>query len=305
MATKKGPPVPPRPRARKLEHLSTNQCLLSQTLTNDSVQGRTLVYQRSPGDSISQPHVSKTVTQILTRDKGEGSTQNAVPAPRPRFKPSALTKPLLTSTNDKLRFQKETVMKNGIKSLETVKDTSNDSMLDVNKSKNTEYPCSSSIKPQDPDSKTVTQNLSTIDFSNKVLCEMEVIINKNMKKGQELPIRPEPEGKEGHNFCAKSVEERICESKFAFSKKLMSELTAMRQTDSKMYANEASVIKEREVSNIRRSDWIEVEDNGKPVLMTSCHISLEDSGMEDEEKPDDCSSGVGDSWDSVKESEER
>uniref|UniRef100_A0A2M4A9S1 Uncharacterized protein n=1 Tax=Anopheles triannulatus TaxID=58253 RepID=A0A2M4A9S1_9DIPT len=52
---------------------------------------------------------------------------------------------------------------------------------------------------------------------------------------------------------------------------------------------------------IRTSDWIEVGDNGKQVVLSSCQISLEDSGMEDEEKLDDASSGVGDSWDSVKE----
>lgn len=58
-------------------------------------------------------------------------------------------------------------------------------------------------------------------------------------------------------------------------------------------------------SRIRTSDWIEVGDNGKEVVLSSCQISLEDSGMEDEEKIDDASSGVGDSWDSVKDSEER
>lgn len=56
---------------------------------------------------------------------------------------------------------------------------------------------------------------------------------------------------------------------------------------------------------IRTSDWIEVGDNGKEVVMTSCHISLEDSGMEDEERLDDASSGVGDSWDSIKDSQDR
>lgn len=57
-------------------------------------------------------------------------------------------------------------------------------------------------------------------------------------------------------------------------------------------------------SRIRTSDWIEVGDNGKEVTLTSCQISLEDSGLEDEERIDDMSSsGVGDSWDSVKEAE--
>uniref|UniRef100_A0A336LLD0 CSON001325 protein n=1 Tax=Culicoides sonorensis TaxID=179676 RepID=A0A336LLD0_CULSO len=55
---------------------------------------------------------------------------------------------------------------------------------------------------------------------------------------------------------------------------------------------------------IRTSDWIEVSDTGKEVVMSSCHISLEDSGMEDEERLEETSSGVGDSWDSFKNSDE-
>ncbi|XP_034665481.1 protein PRRC2C isoform X2 [Drosophila subobscura] len=68
-------------------------------------------------------------------------------------------------------------------------------------------------------------------------------------------------------------------------------------SDSSPYGTERS-------QRIRTSDWIEVGDNGTQVTLTSCHISLEDSGMEDEERLDDMSSsGVGDSWDSVKEAE--
>ncbi|XP_030370268.1 formin-J isoform X1 [Scaptodrosophila lebanonensis] len=68
-------------------------------------------------------------------------------------------------------------------------------------------------------------------------------------------------------------------------------------SDSSPYGTERS-------QRIRTSDWIEVGDNGKQVTLTSCHISLEDSGLEDEERLDDMSSsGVGDSWDSVKEAE--
>lgn len=69
-------------------------------------------------------------------------------------------------------------------------------------------------------------------------------------------------------------------------------------TDSSPYGTQRS-------ARIRTSDWVEVGDNGKEVTLTSCHISLEDSGMEDEERLDDTSSGVGDSWDSVKDAEER
>ncbi|CAD6993312.1 unnamed protein product [Ceratitis capitata] len=42
-------------------------------------------------------------------------------------------------------------------------------------------------------------------------------------------------------------------------------------SDSSPYGTERS-------ARIRTSDWIEVGDNGKEVTMTSCHISLEDSG---------------------------
>ncbi|KAL9900467.1 uncharacterized protein ACN427_007673 [Glossina fuscipes fuscipes] len=70
-------------------------------------------------------------------------------------------------------------------------------------------------------------------------------------------------------------------------------------SDSSPYGTERS-------ARIRTSDWIEVGDNGKEVTLTSCHISLEDSGLEDEERLDEMSSsGVGDSWDSVKEEAEQ
>lgn len=70
-------------------------------------------------------------------------------------------------------------------------------------------------------------------------------------------------------------------------------------SDSSPYGTERS-------ARIRTSDWIEVGDNGKQVTLTSCHISLEDSGLEDEERMDEMSSsGVGDSWDSVKEAEQQ
>lgn len=59
------------------------------------------------------------------------------------------------------------------------------------------------------------------------------------------------------------------------------------------------------MARIRTADWVEVGDNGKEVLLSSCQISLEDSGLEDEERLDDGSSGVGDSWDSVKDIEDR
>lgn len=97
------------------------------------------------------------------------------------------------------------------------------------------------------------------------------------------------------------------EKKVTFHEQLISELTEMHKDDkprtrySSSCSNDSSPNGTHR-SRIRTADWVEVGDNGKEVLLSSCQISLEDSGMEDEERLDDISSGVGDSWDSVKDS---
>ncbi|XP_053697765.1 serine/threonine-protein kinase phg2-like [Sabethes cyaneus] len=154
-----------------------------------------------------------------------------------------------------------------------------------------------------------------------------------------LPYRPEPEGGEyvtplnDQNLQSsvkvikppaidpRTIDSKLSEKKVAFHELLISELTAMRSA----YENPVDTVSKRQryppetrsssdvspngtasrAGRIRTADWIEVEDNGKEVVLSSCQISLEDSGMEDEEKLDDASSGVGDSWDSVKDAEER
>ena len=140
-----------------------------------------------------------------------------------------------------------------------------------------------------------------------------------------LPVRPEPEGGE-HSPPGMNFEEKLSDRKVTFHEMLISELAAMDRDDLKMkmpieVTNDAVIARvemnQRRISEcsvdslandrarIRTSDWVEVGDNGKEVLLTSCQISLEDSGMEDEERLDDTSSGVGDSWDSIKEVEDR
>lgn len=134
--------------------------------------------------------------------------------------------------------------------------------------------------------------------------------------------RPEPEGDEQRYVeNPKLVEKKFSEEKkVVFHEMLISELAAMRTDDkpnslvtksrSRNSSNcsidsSSTATTNNQRSRIRRSDWIELGDNGKELIMSSCHISLEDSGMEDEERLDDTSSGVGDSWDSVKELSER
>lgn len=110
----------------------------------------------------------------------------------------------------------------------------------------------------------------------------------------------------------------FAEKKVTFHELLISELAEMHKDDSvvatpkinrsRRYSSSCSTDSSpngTHRSRIRTSDWVEVGDNGKEVLLTSCQISLEDSGLEDEERLDDMSSGVGDSWDSVKDNDDQ
>lgn len=162
------------------------------------------------------------------------------------------------------------------------------------------------------------EDAQTIAFTNKFLNEMAEM----SKIKSTLPMRPDPEGKEKDL----RLEDEPNKLNKVFSEKLISELTALHPSEnteevkvqndnlshqykkgrdaSRESISSADISPNGTRSRIRTSDWIEL-DNGKQVLMTSCHISLEDSGLEDEEKLDDASSGVGDSWDSVHDTEER
>lgn len=93
--------------------------------------------------------------------------------------------------------------------------------------------------------------------------------------------------------------------KVAFHEILISELSEMRRENHRLSAakscSDLSPSGHKQVLNI-----IDNGRNGGGDISNTYLISLEDSGVEDEEKPDDCSSsGVGDSWDSCKEMHNR
>lgn len=94
--------------------------------------------------------------------------------------------------------------------------------------------------------------------------------------------------------------------KVAFHEILISELSEMRRENHRLSAakscSDLSPSGHKQVLNI-----IDIGRNEGDINSTNTYlISLEDSGVEDEEKPDDCSSsGVGDSWDSCKEMHNR
>lgn len=169
-----------------------------------------------------------------------------------------------------------------------------------------------------------------VNEANNNYVKYSDIQNKFMKRSTScdfLNERPDHDemlhGTINGNLKCKTMDDKLSEKKVAFHEMLISELTEMRKDGNKLNRDESKSIGSLNTrpnytksspdispngtrrSRIRNSDVIEVDDTGKQILYSSCFISLEDSGLEDEEKLDDCSSGVGDSWDSCKEVEDR
>lgn len=169
-----------------------------------------------------------------------------------------------------------------------------------------------------------------VNEANNNYVKYSDIQNKFMKRSTScdfLNERPDHDemlhGTINGNLKCKTMDDKLSEKKVAFHEMLISELTEMRKDGKKLNRDESKSIGSLNTrpsytksspdispngtrrSRIRNSDVIEVDDTGKQILYSSCFISLEDSGLEDEEKLDDCSSGVGDSWDSCKEVEDR
>lgn len=106
-------------------------------------------------------------------------------------------------------------------------------------------------------------------------------------------------------------QEKSNDRKVEFHDILISELSEMRRENHRLSAakscSDLSPSSPKQVFTlIDMGRNINVDINSSNNNSNTCPISLEDSGVEDEEKPDDCSSsGVGDSWDSCKEMQNR
>ncbi|KAL7030506.1 hypothetical protein ACKWTF_006688 [Chironomus riparius] len=110
-------------------------------------------------------------------------------------------------------------------------------------------------------------------------------------------------------------DEKLKDRKVMFHEMLISELSEMRRagndTNNHQHNHRLSLAKScsdlspsgnKQMTIMEMRDDVKINRNGN----TTCLISLEDSGVEDEEKADDCSSsGVGDSWDSCKDMQNR
>jgi len=213
----------------------------------------------------------------------------------------------------------ELELKNNIKNVDL---TDNDKMSEHNIN-STEIHINNSLIHNDNNMYKENTNVSLEHcIPVKIIDAKQTIDDEDIRKISKLRLlqRPEPEGGEHTIDCSKEnikMDNKTLptEKKVAFHELLISELTAMRDNQQKSYnwqrnspdkmSLDSSSPNGTQRSRIRTSDWVEVGDNGKEVVFSSCQISLEDSGLEDEERLDDASSGVGDSWDSNRDAVER
>uniref|UniRef100_A0A1L8DHI1 Putative mediator of rna polymerase ii transcription subunit 26 n=1 Tax=Nyssomyia neivai TaxID=330878 RepID=A0A1L8DHI1_9DIPT len=301
ISRKPGPPVPPRPSAAIVAHarLAKSQ---SGVVVNSLAgpPGRTLVYKSPSSGCITDRNtvikhngMQETFANgdtsnivIVNGSASESTKENLKPIELEMYTKSPCAVRSKRITNDVATLQK---IPNDMISDQVKKFLVDEEVVVVNGAME-------------------NRNRIEIKSVHEATEKTEIIINGSI----EVRTRPEPEG----NEAPAATEDPIpVGKKVAFHEMLIAELTAMRKdkippiaTRKKRLSIDRSTDSSpngTQSSRIRTSDWVEVGDNGKAVVLTSCHISLEDSGMEDEERPDDISSGVGDSWDSTRDNEER
>lgn len=108
------------------------------------------------------------------------------------------------------------------------------------------------------------------------------------------------------------LDEKSKDRKVMFHEMLISELSEMRRAGNDTNYHRLSSAKSCSDLSPSGNKQLTIMDMRNDVKIntrngkTTCLISLEDSGVEDEEKADDCSSsGVGDSWDSCRDMQNR
>jgi hypothetical protein len=317
---KVGPPVPPRPTQaavqKALEKTRHQSPILSQ-ITSPIVHGRTIIYSSSPNSNNEhvdrQPHSSNNVrceTKCFDTEIDDSSTGFAAklvqngnsarvdanevmkvgcesspvilhhksPVPSPRSK----TPPLVTVA------KVSTVLVNAPMSTEANYQQSSYANL---LRRNQNFPA---------DGETVKYRTIDDELKEKLLNEMmnraDLVeaSNKHVKfNGSNLKRST------SFDMLNESLGERANDKKVIFHEMLISELSEMRRVSNPRLSSAKSSPDISANGNFNIFDL-----NEKKSFNT--FVSLEDSGVEDEGKTDDCSSsGVGDSWDSCKEMENR
>jgi hypothetical protein len=109
-----------------------------------------------------------------------------------------------------------------------------------------------------------------------------------------------------NNNINNNNKEVMRDRKVVFHEMLILELSEMRRTGNDTNCHRLSLAKSCSDLSPNGQKQMTLLEMCDEVKSTTCLISLEDSGVEDEEKNDDCSSsGVGDSWDSCKDMHNR
>lgn len=335
LSRKPGPPVPPRPTPSAVALATKNR---ENSPPLQSIQhGRTVIY-KSPSMILNNNNddSSKNISYGIKKSKTDVniSNDNEIKQNNRNADVQLITKSNENSHSD---IKKKSPVprprlnnNNNRNSIENI--TKIDEFLLINNSNDVKEGLAK--QPKEKSFIEIENNIRNSNHVNKLFTE--IIINSspiveaknndiklehcisvspvnNSSTKYNLLKRPEPEGGE---FIINPPQEfknagLVDKKKVAFHEILISELTAMRKSGSsssydKMQKSFDISPNGTQRSRIRTADWVEVGDNGKELKLTSCQISLEDSGLEDEERIDDCSSGVGDSWDSsVKDIDER
>lgn len=334
---KVGPPVPPRPSPAAVQKaLEKTRAPLIPQVTSPIVHGRTIIYSSSPNNSNnehaadhqlpSQPNnnvscenkcfdtesgdsstgfASKSmqngnsarvngnvVIKKLTKTDNESSpviSHNKSPVPCPRSKsPSADNINHATKVNVKV----STILVNAPSRIEPNYQHNSYANLLM---RNQNFP------PDDATAKSSPNNRSRDDaLKEKLLNEMlsrsnpVEASNKHVKYNGSILKRAS-----SFDALNESLGDKALDKKVVFHEMLISELSEMRRETSPRLSSAKS---SPDISPNGNLNIFEMDT--KKSFNT--FVSLDDSGVEDEGKMDDCSSsGVGDSWDSSKDIENR
>lgn len=261
------------------------------TKTDDSSTGFTRkLVQNGNGAQSRAGDVNINKTKSANENKvADGETPRAIlhhksPVPRPRSKPDKETSP---------QPQVSTVLINSPAAQSRVTNLQQNSCASLlmrnqnSRSYKITEKIRGNIKERDDELKEKLLN-EMLNRSNTLqTCNRQVKYNgSNLKRASSFDVLNE------------SLGEKSSDKKVIFHELLISELSEMRRESRLSSAKSSPDISPNGDLNI-----FEIDDKS---LTRNKFLSLDDSGVEDEGKTDDCSSsGVGDSWDSCKEMETR
>lgn len=294
---KVGPPVPPRPPKTVVQKALEQTRNQSPNFPQDAVpiaKGRTVIYTSTDNNNSQQHHKcfdTKSNDSSATGLKVNVATQNAV-------LPARVAAPTNKESTPVMRYK---------------------SPVPRPRLKTPPLPPSSPRSPQSPPllppianfRQNIKQNRDD-ELKEKLLNE---IFSGRLVEASNVHLRYNGGNLKRSSSCdvlndrnsivemTPPQEKLQRDRKVAFHEILISELSEMRRENHRLSAAKSC----SDLSPSGHKPVLNIIDIGRDISSTNTYlISLEDSGVEDEEKPDDCSSsGVGDSWDSCKEMHNR